>query len=405
MAINARRGRKPWRVAGLLIVLAGFTGGLAWLNAQSHEAPGPEQPVEDHSQNAAVSTPAPALAGAPPVREEVPANPEPVTETPRAAPVPEMIFQLPTKNDALFRSQPDQFFMFVDRYTPGGQVQVWEGGSYGFVRNERQTPQGTIYTKFHEGIDILPVERDAKGEPLDEVEVIADGIVGYITSGPRTSNYGNYVVVLHQAGTAGVFYSLYAHLRSITVVVGTPIKRGRVVGQLGYTGDGIDRRRAHVHLEIGLILSGRFDAFFGAALNGRGNFHGSNLAGINAATFLMENHKNPLLMPHQFLQSQEIYYKVQVPNRGQELDLVIRYPWLRKPGTAGASWEISFTGPGVPLAVAPLEKGVTDATVSWVKPFPGSHAWNTRSMLTGSGNTAVLTREGSRFLKLVAGDF
>lgn len=389
----------------MLLVLAGFAGGLAWLNAPSRQMAPPPQPVVEHSENPAASTPAPAIPVPPPVQEEAPLAPGPVAEAPKAAPVPEMIFQLPTKNDALFRSQPEQFFMFVDRYTPTGPVQVWEGGSYGFVRNQRQTPQGTIYTRFHEGIDILPMERDAKGEPLDEVDVIADGIVGYITSGPHTSNYGNYVVVLHQVRKAGVFYSLYAHLRSIAVVVGAPVKRGSLIGKLGYTGDGIDRRRAHVHLEIGLILSERFDDFFGAALNGRGNFHGSNLAGLNAATFLEENHKTPLLMPDQFLQNQEVYYKVQVPNQGHELDLVTRYPWLRKPGTAGASWEISFTGPGVPLAVAPLEKGVTAATVSWVKPFPGSHAWNTRSMLTGSGNTAVLTREGSRFLKLVAGDF
>ena len=401
--MNASQGRKPWGVAGLLLVLAGFVGGLAWLNAPSQPGAVPAPPVEAPA-GAAASTPVPATGILPPARQEPPA-PAPFTQAPGAAPVPEMRFQLPTKNDALFRDQPDQFFMFVDRYTPTGQVQVWEGGNYGFVRNQRQTAQGTVYTKFHEGIDILPAERDEKGEPLDKVEVIADGVVGYVTSGPRTSNYGNYVVVLHQVGKAGVFYSLYAHLRSIAAVVGTPLTRGSLIGQLGYTGDGIDRRRAHVHLEIGLILSERFDDFYGAALNGRGNFHGTNLAGMNAAGFLKENHLNPLLMPDHFLQNQEIYYKVQVPNQGHELDLVARYPWLRKPGAADACWEIGFTGPGVPVSVAPGNKPVTSPTVSWVNPFPGSHSWNTRSLLGGSGNAAVLTREGVRFLKLVAGDF
>jgi len=263
-----------------------------------------------------------------------------------------------------------------------------------------------VFTKFHEGIDIAPAQRDAKGEPLDEVGAVADGVVGYITTGPRTSNYGNYIVVLHQIGQSGVFYSLYAHLRSTVVAVGSKVARGSLLGMMGYTGDGIDRRRAHVHLEIGMVLSERFDTFFGgAALNGHGNFHGSNLIGMNAAEFLAANHGDPQLMPAAFLQKQEVYYKVRVPNRGHELDVALRYPWLRQPGAAGASWEISFTGPGVPVAVLPVAEAVPFATVSWVKPFAGSHSWNTRSMLGGSGNTATLTKEGARFMILVSGDF
>lgn len=331
----------------------------------------------------------------------------------------EPVFQLPTGNAALFAKEPDKFFMFVDRYTPTGQVQVWQGGDYGFVRNPRQTEQGTIYTKFHEGIDIAPAARDAKGEPLDDVTAIADGTVAYITNSPRTSNYGHYVVVLHPLAKSGVFYSLYAHLRTISAVIGTPVRRGEVLGKLGYTGDGIDRRRAHVHLEIGLVLSERFDEHYGkisALANGHGNYHGSNLIGLNAAGFLTAHHADPKLMPDEFLKRQDVYYKVTVPNRGHELELAVRYPWLRQAGPPGtpvyssggqvpAAWEISFTGPGVPVAVAPSAQAVAFPTVSWVRPFAGYHSWNTRSLLGGSGNAANLTAEGNRFMTFVAGDF
>ncbi|MDB6070547.1 MAG: Peptidase, partial [Verrucomicrobiales bacterium] len=321
---------------------------------------------------------------------------------------PLLEFQLPTRNLSLLQNAPEKFFMFVDRYTPAGQIQVWEGGSYGFVRNPRETKEGTVYTKFHEGIDIAPFQRDAKGEPQDEVRAIAGGTVAYVTTSSRTSNYGNYVVILHQIGTTGVFYSLYAHLRSISVTPGTAIARGSLVGMMGYTGDGIDRRRAHTHLEMGLVLSERFEAFYNkstALANGHGNFHGSNLIGMDVASFFKANQANPTLMPDAFLKAEDVYYKVLIPNRGHPPEIALRYPWLLKAGAPGASWEISFTGPGVPVAIAPAPSAVSFATVSWVRHFAGYHSWNTRSMLGGSGNTATLTAEGNRFLTLVSGDF
>lgn len=393
---NERRG---WVGAGLFLV--GLAGVFIWLGnpmrkpgrAAVKEAPAVAVPV-------ALPEPLPVL----PVQQAA----QPVVTPPVPAAKPLLEFQLPTDNTGLLTGRPEQFYMFVDRYTPAGQIQVWEGGSYGFVRNPRVVTQGTVYTKFHEGIDIAPAGRDAAGEPLDEVRAIADGTVAYVTSSPKVSNYGNYVVVLHQIGKAGVFYSLYAHLRTISVQPGAAIRRGGVLGVLGHTGAGIDRRRAHVHLEIGMVLSERYEVSGGGILaldGGHGNYHGSNLIGLDAGAFLAANHADPKLMPDRFLQQQEVYYKVQVPNVGRELELVARYPWLRRPGAAGVAWEISFTGPGVPVAIAPSAEPVPFATVSWVKPFSGYHSWNTRSLLGGTGNTATLTNEGQRYLKLVAGDF
>ena len=410
MALN--QGNRRWPAGVLLLALAAVYG---WIGRRP-----PRSTAGSDQQPAAVASPeaAPALATlTPPSPAEVsnasaaPAvSAPPIAETVPAVPPPEpaLRFSFPTDNQFLTTSQPERFFMFVDRYLPTGLVEVWQGGSYGFVRNPRETLQGTVFTKFHEGIDIAPILRDAKGEPQDEVRAIADGVVGYVTANSSSSNYGNYIVVLHQVGEAGVFYSLYAHLRSTDKMAGAQVTRGDRLGMLGYTGAGIDRRRAHVHLEIGLILSERFDVFYGGAkglANGHGNFHGSNLLGFNGADFLTANRADPQLMPQDFLAREEVYYKVLVPNRGHELEIVQRHAWLRRPGPAAAAWEISFTGPGVPVAVAPAAQAVTFATVSWVKTFAGYHSWNTRSLLGGSGSTATLSGEGNKFITLVAGDF
>jgi murein DD-endopeptidase MepM/ murein hydrolase activator NlpD len=363
-------------------------------------APGPDAAGSASSANPASPKSSPAggeAAGSVPPPPVAPAKPQPL-----------MVFQLPTANGGIFKDDPASFFMFVDRYTAEGAVQVWQGGSYGFVRNPRDTAQGTVYTKFHEGIDIAPVERDARGEPLDSVHAIADGVVAYATTSARTSNYGNYVVVRHTIGKTGDFYSLYAHLSRIDAVPGTPIKRGGAIGWMGHTGDGIDRRRSHTHLELGLILSERFEEYYGKNFklaNGHGLYHGSNLAGMDVAAFLIANHKDPQLMPDAFLRSQEVYYKVTVPNRGHEIELAVSHPWMRQGGAAAASWEISFTASGVPTAVAPAAQAVSFPVVSWVKPFAGYHSWNTRSILGGTGSAATLTADGNRMVQLVAGDF
>ena len=400
--MTSEKGLRRWNA---LLVLLGLAGIFLWLARRP--APLPDQAVRPVTGVPLVpSVPAP-IAAAPELPPDL-ALALPATEALPALPPPVLQFQLPTDNQWLLDSQPDRFFMFVDRYTPAGQIQVWEGGSYGFVRNPRSTEQGTVYTKFHEGMDIAPAARDGKGEPTDEVRAIADGTVAHVTASARTSNYGNYIVVLHEVGKAGVFYSLYAHLRSTGVTVGSAVRRGSPLGMLGHTGDGIDRRRAHVHLEVGMVLSERFDEFYAkttALANRQGNYHGSNLIGFDVAAFFAANHADARLMPDQFLRQQEVYYKIMVPNQGGELELADRYPWLRQPGPGAASWEISFTGPGVPVAIAPASGTVPFPTVSWVKPFGGYHSWNTRSLLGGSGNTATLSAEGNRFISLVTGEF
>lgn len=413
------RARHRWWIAILIILIILFGWQEKLRRAPKKEAsaePAAAGKLESASPAGGAGTGGPETSAPGGTEPQKPAAPNPNPDARGAErqapaeprPEPLMVFQLPTANGGLFKDDPASFFMFVDRYTPEGAVQVWQGGSYGFVRNPRDTAHGTVYTKFHEGIDIAPMERDPRGEPLDTVHAIADGTVAYATTSARTSNYGNYVVVRHTIGKTGDFYSLYAHLSRIDAVPGTPVKRGALIGHMGHTGDGIDRRRSHTHLELGLILSERFEEFYGKNFklaNGHGLYHGSNLAGMDVAAFLVANHKDPQLMPDAFLRTQEVYYKVTVPNRGHEIELAAGHPWMRQGGAPAASWEISFTASGVPVAVAPATQGVSFPVVSWVKPFPGYHSWNTRSILGGTGSAATLTADGSRLVQLVAGDF
>src|SRR3989442_14426082 len=95
-----------------------------------------------------------------------------------------------TDNDALFSGGGRAFYQSIGRDYKGVKSTPWEGGQYGFVRDPVETPEGIVYTRFHEGIDIRPLQRDARREPLEEVGPIADGKVGHANPVPAYSSYG-----------------------------------------------------------------------------------------------------------------------------------------------------------------------------------------------------------------------
>src|SRR5262245_59124479 len=167
---------------------------------------------------------------------------------------------LPAVNAALFSGYGPAFYQYIDRDYNGVKSTPWEGGQYGFVRDPKSTGGGVVYTRFHEGIDIRSVHRDANGEPLDEVRAIADGEVVHASLTPGSSNYGKYVVIEHRWNGSN-YYSLYGHLSSIAVQPGDKVKRGQRIAVMGYTGTGINRERAHLHLEVCLMFSRQFEAF------------------------------------------------------------------------------------------------------------------------------------------------
>src|SRR4029453_8276853 len=87
---------------------------------------------------------------------------------------------LPTDNDGLFAGDGGAFYQYVERDYQGTKSTPWQGGQYGFVRDPTGTAAGTVYTRFHEGIDIRSVGRDARGDPLDEIRAIAEGKVVHV---------------------------------------------------------------------------------------------------------------------------------------------------------------------------------------------------------------------------------
>ncbi len=315
--------------------------------------------------------------------------------------------RLPTENRHLFTGELDKFYMYVDRNFEGQLTKPWEAGSYGFVRTALRVNGQVLLTKFHEGIDISPVKRDPVGNPLDLVSSIASGRVVHTSLIAGRSNYGKYVVVEHAWENSAV-YSLYAHLAEITCKPGDPVNAGSVLGRMGFTGAGIDRTRAHCHLEIGLVMSHRYDDWakaYGAGVNTHGLFNGMNITGVDAAKFFLDHKANPALQFSEFVASVPVYFKVTVPCTDTP-NFVTRHPWLTRGDAAGAqSWEISFSATGFPVAFNPSSRQVTKPTVTAVRSSDFPHRHLTRGLITGEGNQATLTKSGEKLVALLTNDF
>src|SRR5207249_7290319 len=277
---------------------------------------------------------------------------------------------LPTDNDALFSGDGPAFYQYVERNYKGAKSTPWEGGQYGFVRDPTGTAGGIVYTRFHEGIDIRPLHRDANGEPLDEVRAIADGTIVLTNPVGGYSNYGKYVVIEHHWDGSN-YYSLYGHLSSIAVQSGV-VTRGQRIGVMGYTGTGLNQERAHLHLELDLMFSRQFEAwyntFFRSDPNHHGIYNGMNLAGLDIARLYLALHKNPSLTIPEFLSGEEIFYRVTLP-KSHHFDLPRLYPWILGAGKRNekSSWEVSFARSGVPLKIEPSDKRVTQPELTYVK--------------------------------------
>jgi murein DD-endopeptidase MepM/ murein hydrolase activator NlpD len=312
---------------------------------------------------------------------------------------------LPTDNDAIYRGDGAEFYQYIERDYQGVKSTPWEGGQYGFVRNPAETSAGTIYTRFHEGIDIRPLQRDERGEPTDPVRAIAAGVVVHTNLVPRYSNYGKYVVVEHRWDGCK-YYSLYGHLSSLQVRVGQRVEKRDQLGVLGHTGEGLNQTRAHLHLELNLMLSRHFEAWhdslFKTDPNRNGLYNGMNLIGIDIARLYLALRDRPSLSIPEFLAQEETIYRVLLPDSGN-FDLPKFYPWMRaqknaeKPG----SWEVSFNRAGVPLKIEPSGKYVSGPELSYLKQTGIESSALTRDQVAGRGAGAHLTDKGKRFLRLL----
>ncbi|MFC5051553.1 M23 family metallopeptidase [Rubritalea spongiae] len=315
---------------------------------------------------------------------------------------------LPTENEHIFSNTPEKFYMYTYRNFEGVDSHPWTAGKYGYVRTLRRTDEGVIATKFHEGIDIRPIKRDRYNRPLDIVNSIADGKVVYINPHGGNSNYGIYLVVEHDWGS-GLFYSLYAHLASVSCKTGQTVSAGSPLGIMGYTGSGINRERSHLHLELGVMANQEFSkwhASYFSSPNHHGNYNGLNMNGLNIAELFIRNKNNPNLTITQFISKVPTYFKVTIPRR-RELDLAKRYPWIRKGNheLMTPAWEISFASSGFPLAITPSNRAVVKPTVTYVTPTKSDHKYHTKGIIRGTGKQATLTSLGQRVMSLMTSSF
>jgi murein DD-endopeptidase MepM/ murein hydrolase activator NlpD len=311
---------------------------------------------------------------------------------------------LPTENHGLLTGDNAAFYQYIKRDFEGIISTPWEGGQYGFVRNPRRFGGTVLDTRFHEGMDIRPLQRDANGEPLDVIHAIAPGTVVYTNTVPSYSNYGRYIVIEHQFGGCP-YFSLYAHLSAISIAIGERVAQGDPIAIMGHTGEGIDRERSHVHLELNLLVNGDFERwsnkYFKGDGNRHGNFNGQNLDGIDIARLYLELAKNPQKTISEFVQEETTWYRVLVP-ASPRMDLLQRYPWLSGGQTAATSWEISFNQAGIPLRLEAKTETVAQPTLTWMKFSPYPYALQTRGYIQGSGSNYRLSKDGERYLDLIS---
>jgi hypothetical protein len=297
--------------------------------------------------------------------------------------------------------------MYVNRDFEGVRTTPWEGGQFGYVRGPKRAGGAIVFGTLHEGIDIRPLRRDPAGNPLDPVLAAADGAVAYVNARPGASNYGRYVVIEHHI-EGSPYYSLYAHLASVSVAAGDAVRQGQAIGVMGYSGSGIDRTRAHVHFEFALMLSPNFAAWHAALFPGdanpHGNFNGRNLAGIDPADLLAAvRAKTGTFSLSEYLRSQEAYFSVAVP-ASPHLHLLRMYPWLAGRGAPAnpPAWIISFSRYGAPVHAEPSPEPVTAPRVTWVRSSAVPYIRATRGIVTGPAGRPALSKAGGEMVALLA---
>jgi murein DD-endopeptidase MepM/ murein hydrolase activator NlpD len=313
---------------------------------------------------------------------------------------------LPTDNDAIFHGGGPDFYQYIERDYRGEKSTPWQGGQYGFVRDPEETSSGIVYTRFHEGIDVRCLHRDENGEPLDEVRAIADGKVVYTNAVPGYSNYGKYIVIEHR-WDGSPYFSLYGHLSKIDVRTGDTVRRDQHIAVMGYTGAGINRARAHLHLELNLILTHKFQEWYDAFHanddpNHHGIYNGINLVGLDIARLYLELREKPSLTIPQFLNQEEIFYKVAIP-KSRYFELPKLYPWMVSGSgtTDPRSWIVSFARSGLPLRIEPSERRVKEPEVVYVKPSALDASHLTNGVATGPANHTHLTEHGQQLMRLL----
>ncbi len=232
-----------------------------------------------------------------------------------------------------------------------GPDKEFSSGAFGCVRNNGH--------KFHEGVDLFPIRRDNHGRAQDLVFAALSGKVSYLNQNAGYSAYGKYLVLEHSSLKPAI-YTLYAHLAEILpeLKIGTEVRVAQALGKMGNSSSfAIPLSRSHLHFEIGLRLSDRFQNWFDSKSfktpNRHGNFSGFNLVGIDPLHFFSEYRNKSFKDPLGYLQSLPTVVKIRIRAKGPVF-FARRYPSLCPNFKSSAlSWDCSFGPFGIPLRIEP----------------------------------------------------
>lgn len=261
----------------------------------------------------------------------------------RSAPPPLRPVELvwPTPNPAFAENKGPADFA---QPTQSGEI---TSGLFGSVRSGGR--------QFHEGLDIRPLARDAKGEALDPVGAALAGVVRHVSARAGASSYGRYVVLEHPEQSPPV-YTLYAHLAAIEpgVAPGRTMKAGERIGTMGRSAGGytIPKERAHLHFEIGLRMTDSFASWykrrgFGSP-NEHGLYNGMNLMGVDPLDVFARRRAGGLTSLDQVFRELPSAVTLRIAETDTP-DFVRRYPSLVSGAGPGGGWEIDFSATGVPV--------------------------------------------------------
>jgi murein DD-endopeptidase MepM/ murein hydrolase activator NlpD len=308
---------------------------------------------------------------------------------------------LPTANRALFEPGGGP------RFYVGTVGKTWAAGAFGCTRSDGW--------QMHEGLDIRSLERDSKGESIDPILAVADGTVKYVNRSAGRSNYGLYAILEHQI--EGVrLYSLYAHLSSFVsgLKPGQAVRAGDRIGTMGRTANtrqGISRERAHLHLELAVMVTDRFEVwhrqYYAGQKNYHGVWHGINFLAIDAGRlFLDQERQGNNFSLQRFLQSQPVLFRVLV--RDSDFPFLRHNPGLVSPPTPGlsgrvAGYELHLNYNGVPIKAIPrgADAFPSNARVRLLEVNAAEYRRNPCRKLVRQRGKWELTNSGSRLLEML----
>lgn len=256
----------------------------------------------------------------------------------------------PTPNTAYLEGKPLSEFI---QPTATGEP---ESGLFGCRRSAGR--------QFHEALDLKPLRRDRRGEPTDPVFAAMNGVVRYISRIPGNSNYGRYIVLEHPDVEPAI-YTLYAHLAEIApeIAVGGVVTRGQNLGVMGRSSSeqAIPRERAHLHFEMGVMLSRDFQSWYDwkkfGGRNQHGLYNGMNLLGFDPLEFFDAYRARRVDTFREYFAHMQTAVRLRIATQ-RIPEYVQRYPSLiAKPLSADqlvGGWEVRVNEMGLPFSFTPL---------------------------------------------------